>query len=530
MSAQRAGVMLARDPVDFTAADRKAIRDIFPDFIDAVLTATARATFYNKRSEQEQTTDAIFERAFTADRGLFAAALTLDGATDYARQQGMLRLLGATQTGTSTLSSERENCTLRYLTETLPPQRMINMYVGLTRQRVNTARARKLVLRSVLNSRRLEWWAVKYRSKLAKILRHAWGERMFGILGAILAKPAADRNAKERGILDVAISRYLSGGVRHATVYECVGFIAGAESTVTVPLLKSFTEAKRNLDKGRGLPYEVLEGIRSRYHPQTPNERVLALTAQSLTAGQRKGMQRKAREQEVAVAFNPAQYTAEELYGYAYTMGMTPEIQLELKRKAAAAARKMQVRYRTLGIVVDGSQSMLGSETQPYRPMAIALALRDVLHAASERTSIVYAGSGTSFVHGLLQPGGDTSLAEGLAAVLQSQPDAVMLLTDGYENAPAGRVHEVMRVARRLGVRTVVTQMTPVFAAEADGIRALSDMIEALPVSSSKGCGSALLKALFASDPAAAAETLLKLTLEKTLSANGKFKGDTYDA
>ena len=49
----------------------------------------------------------------------------------------------------------------------------------------------------------------------------------------------------------------------------------------------------------------------------------------------------------------------------------------------------------------------------------------------------------------------------------------VFVLTDGYENAPAGRFAEVVRAVRQMGVETPIHQFSPVFAAEARGIRSL---------------------------------------------------------
>ena len=75
----------------------------------------------------------------------------------------------------------------------------------------------------------------------------------------------------------------------------------------------------------------------------------------------------------------------------------------------------------------------------------------------------------------LIEPAGDTSLAAGLVALLKREPDVVFVLTDGYENAPAGRFAEVIRSVRRMGVETPIHQFSPVFAAEARGIRSLCE-------------------------------------------------------
>ncbi len=51
--------------------------------------------------------------------------------------------------------------------------------------------------------------------------------------------------------------------------------------------------------------------------------------------------------------------------------------------KAAALAAKLTFAYARIGILLDGSASMAGHTTQALRPMAAALATRDVLMAAA---------------------------------------------------------------------------------------------------------------------------------------------------
>ncbi len=66
----------------------------------------------------------------------------------------------------------------------------------------------------------------------------------------------------------------------------------------------------------------------------------------------------------------------------------------------------------------------------------------------------------------LVEPSGDTSLAAGLVQLLKSDPDVVFVLSDGYENAPAGRFGKTVAAVRRIGIQTPIHQFTPVFAAE----------------------------------------------------------------
>jgi hypothetical protein len=288
-----------------------------------------------------------------------------------------------------------------------------------------------------------------------------------------------------------------------------VRFILGDEDGLTLRRLAAYRDAKRDLATGRVLPFETLEGLRSRFHRDKTSAEVLEMTKAQLTAGQKIGLQRKAKEADVAVEFDPAKYDAVRLYVYAYEMGLSEVIRDELIRKARTYAERLPFRFEHAGILLDVSASMLGHETQARRPISVALALRDLLAETAERATIVTSDGRVGPAAELIEPAGDTSLAAGLVALLKREPDVVFVLTDGYENAPAGRFAEVVRSVRRMGVETPIHQFSPVFAAEARGIRSLCEAVPGLPVSKPEAIGLGLLKVLFEADADRGAAALL---------------------
>jgi len=497
-------------------------RDLLPlavgKFLDTAATATARATFYNTRAEQETAVEAVHQDLFALDRGIYTAALLLPGVTDFSRQIGAVRLLRTAQSD-GLLSPEQEGSAVRGLLRMLPPQRMLKMFGMLRAERVNNARTRRLILSTLLGADNLEFWAVKYRRKLATALIHAWGRRTASIVRAVLAKPADDRTDKERQIVQRHVHRFVNGH-DHDRVEQCVRFVLGDEDGLTLRRLAAYRGAKTDLLAGRVLPFETLEGLRSRFHRGKTSAEVLALTKSHLTTGQKMGMQRKAAESDVAIEFDPAQYDAVRLYVYAYEMGSSETIRDELLRKARATAERLPVRFEHVGILLDVSASMVGHETQARRPISVALALRDLLAETAERATIATSDGRVAPAAELIEPAGDTSLAAGLIAVLRREPDTVFVLTDGYENAPAGRFAEVVRAVRRMGVKTPIHQFSPVFAAEARGIRSLCETVPGLPVSKPEAIGLGLLKALFEADVERGAAALLGM-VRPTIEAAG---------
>lgn len=480
-------------------AQRELLPLAFGEFLDTAATATSRATFYNTRAEQNAAIEAVHRELFELDRGVYTAALMLPGLTDFSRQIGIVRLLETALSPEGWLSTEQETDVLHELLRKLPPQRMLKLFVQLRNDRVNNSRTRRLILSTLLDVDKLEFWSVKYRRKLETALTHAWGRRTASILRSVLAKPGADRTEKERQIVQRQLGRFISD-IDVDRVEQCVRFILGDEQKLSLRRLTAYHDAKQDLSRGRSLPFETLEGLRSRFHPDKTSADVLELTKSQLTSGQKLGLQRKAKQADVAVEFDPADYDAVRLYVYAFEMGLSEEIREALIRKARDTAQGLPVRFEHAGVLLDVSASMMGHDTQAMRPIAVALALRDVLAESAERSTIVASDGRIAPEAELIEPVGDTSLAAGLIALLKREPDVVFVLSDGYENAPAGRFAEVIRAVRQLGVDTPIHQFSPVFAAETRGIRSLSDTVPGLPVSKPEAIGLGLLKALFEAD------------------------------
>jgi hypothetical protein len=488
---------------------REDVRRAVLAFLDAAATATGQATFYNTRAEQQAAQEAVHQAVFAVNRGLYGAVLLLPGVTDNNIQLGLLRLLDhpAPADDSSFLTPEQEKRVIHHLAARLPPQRLFKLYGTLRQRRVNNKRTRGLILRSILGGGKLALWAVKYRLKLRAALRHALGT---GVANGVrdLAVRGDDRHPCAR-----FINRYLPHDADRDAVCQCLAFILGGRREFTLPLLRAFGEARTDLDKGRLLPVEVLAGIRSRFHKDVPPGRVLELTRANLTEGQKLALQRSARRQQVELTFDPSRLDLVKLYVHALECGMTAEVRAALDARARRVAAALPLRYRRVGIVLDTSASMAGTDQAKNRPLAIGLAMRDVLAASATEAATVRATRGDFDALGLVRPAGDTALAEALVEAVAEEPDAVYLITDGYENAPSGRVDEVVRALRGLGVHTPVYQVTPVLAGETAGVRALSAAVAPLPVANPEALGLALVRAAIHQDVEQGIAGLLRLTL-----------------
>ena len=262
----------------------------------------------------------------------------------------------------------------------------------------------------------------------------------------------------------------------------------------TVDLISAFYAAREDLDKGKNLPTEVLEGIRSRFHKDIPAAKIIEKTKHTMSQGQKMVKQRSAKKAGVELEFDPHKQDMVKLYIYALEEGATKDIREALDEKAKRISLTFPMKHYHVGIVIDNSLSMFGSDTQKHRPISIALSMKDVLSAASEKSTVV-ATNGEFDKFGMIETSGSTSLADALLEVIEQNPDAVYMITDGYENAPAGRVNEVINALRDLGVDVPIFQISPVMSVESAGIRSLSDSIEPLPVSRPEGIGLSMIRA-----------------------------------
>lgn len=474
-------------------------------FLDIIATATSRASYYNTQKEIEASVLAIHKKLFSLERSIYGMALLLPGVNDYAKQTGLQMLLShanIAKAEQSILTITQEWMLLQRLVQDLPPQRMLNTFLELKSKKVNNARTRRIILSVLLNSPKLELWSVKYRRKIKEVLVHGWGERTSSIIKNILQKNAVSRDEKENAILKEKLEKYLVGSANKEKVFSAVSFVLGNTTDAKLGLHKAFSTAKTDINAGRILPYEVLEGIRSTYHKNVTNAEVLVLTKNQLSQTQKLVFQRKAEEQKVEISFNPADYDAAKLYIYAYERGMTQEVKDALQQKAQKLAANLPVNFGKTGILVDNSASMQGNDTQKMHPMAIALATKDVLVAASEEAHIVFTQNGSEEIEtsGLTNCTGATSIGEKLVELLALNLDSIFIISDGYENAPSGRVYEVLRAAKFLGIETPIIHINPVMAAEAKGVRKLSPEINTFPLNRPEALGIGLIKSILTLD------------------------------
>jgi len=514
-------------------------------WMDLIGTGTGRATAYNTREEQDAAEALVHDRAFMVDRRIYGALAAMPGALDRAKSQALLRLLSSPiDSSVTNVVNPDEWMVISKLISQLPPQRMFKLFDELRKRRVNNKRTRKVILGAIIGSTKLHWWSVKYRGKIKSALKHALGSREFGVicssaatwLDNLAAEQVPPSDPRERAFVQfisamhpVDTGIFLDTGIdKPVRLAEALAFIAGRKlehHTWRSGLFLAFYEARLDLAKGTVLPPEVLEGIRGHYHPTVSKDDVIALTSRtnakgkggSMTQRQRGAVQKRAKSAGIEVEFDPMKLGLVQLWVHAFEVGLDERVAAAIARKAHTAASVLGMSYEHVAIVVDCSESMAGSDEQKLRPMSIALSMRDTLMATcTESAKTFYCGGepdaeADSFPVELVRPAGDTSIASAVIKALRydsdlapgATPDVLFIVSDGYENAPAGRVAEVLAAVRRMGIDTPVFQFNPVMAGEKGGVRPLAPGIATtMPVSDPTALGLSLVRGLLESDPA----------------------------
>jgi hypothetical protein len=154
-----------------------------------------------------------------------------------------------------------------------------------------------------------------------------------------------------------------------------------------------------------------------------------------------------------------------------------------------------------LAIVLDLSASMASSGERLYYPAALALVmvqqLRDLVR---EVVLVQVGGSDPALQHFSPAPQGASDLATGLLDALRSQPDLVIIMSDGYENQRQGDVAQVVAGLKQLEINVPIYQVVPLFASSENlEQRVFGTGIPVLPLTHEQDIRDLLTYALLAS-------------------------------
>lgn len=356
---------------------------------------------------------------------------------------------------------------------------VLRLFIDLKNEKVNNERMRKIVLGFIWGQSNLEFYSIKYRSKIAKILKHVYGVKKTSILLSIAQKQIITNGLfdsdKELGIANDAIYKYFNGGSLRASKLLLFLFKkSGVEYLpIEFPLLSEYQKAKVDITNVQNVPEEVLLGLVSSVrHPQYHTLWSTELQRTATKAIVRKNVKVTSINQQVRQTKSTAKLGVRKtvdvqkatdflaLYKTGYETSFTNEINIAINK----LAEKKKIEgffYQNIGIVVDDSVSMTGHKAESKNtPRAIADFTAKVLMASTTESVLVKTRDEV------------TDLASSFIELMKNENsekpyDAIFILTDGYENAYDGLTNEVISIYQAESGRNIpMFQISPITSAE----------------------------------------------------------------
>jgi hypothetical protein len=157
--------------------------------------------------------------------------------------------------------------------------------------------------------------------------------------------------------------------------------------------------------------------------------------------------------------------------------------------------------------VLDDSYSASGSAVKRRRPLAVALATHYLLSALATQYRTIWLNHQGDPL--LVHPIGATPLGQRLLDGLALRPDRLVVVSDGWDNAPPGQAAEVLRIWRQRldpGARTSIVHLNPVYDGEGFDVRRLSPFVPTVGVRDAEDAAALVELARFATGTATFAE------------------------
>ncbi|GAA0208565.1 hypothetical protein GCM10010492_02720 [Saccharothrix mutabilis subsp. mutabilis] len=391
-------------------------------FVNAATTSTGQREFHSRAAEQRASLEFLHEYVAGNYRDLYAAVLALD-INDLNAALITRRLLATSAEATPDQRALEGRLIARRLA-VMPPQRVYDLFRDLRRAGVNNRRTRAIV-RDWLSARPDQAFdAVKYRQGLKRALRHTH-------------------------LTPTRIARTPAAGPTDAVLADELGtflFRTASPARFRTPLLESWRRAHYEQAAVYDLPYTVAEGFAAKHG--IARSTFLAKIKPNLTRLESLRL-RDSADTGTALAAMPLTRLA--TYVLSLPFADRVDRRTELTDALRAAARRTAGRnagqWGRVAAVLDDSFSSYGSGVKRRRPLAVAVAGHFLLEALAAEFVPLWTSGATDPL--MAHPRGATPLGHRILDALSHEPDRLLIISDGWDNAPPGLAGEVLRVWRR---------------------------------------------------------------------------------
>lgn len=466
--------------------------------------AKSSATYYHSKKEQTQAIKDNIEKLYNLSKELPLIVASQKGVTGKFISEALLNEFKKTQYGGACNIvnpidwydeeiGDKALLTSLYNLNENGITYVLRLFVEMKNEKVNNERARKIILGFLLGHPNLEFYALKYRNKIAEILQHVYGVRKTSILLSIAKKYIKSNvyeSDKEVKIVKDNVLKYVN--ISDIKIFKLLLFIFKQDDNVNFlkrefPLLFEYQKAKTDITNVTKIPEEVLIGlISNKNHPQYEELWSTELKRKNTKALLRKNTEVTSINQQVRQTKSTEKLGVEKnvdvkkasdylaLYKTGYENGWTNE----LKEAIDELAEKRKINnfyYENIGIVLDNSNSMTGHKQQSKNtPKAVANFTGKVLTKSAKSSTVVRVNDEV------------TDLASAFVDLLKRNEDydAIFILTDGYENSYEGLLNEVINIyLSETNKNLPIFQISPITGAEMGGnVRKLGENIVTMSI------------------------------------------------
>lgn len=406
------------------------------DFVSGAFTATAQTEFYNTKEEQRDGILAAHQPVLDDFREFYALVL-LSNINDLNKQIIIYNLLRSGKEIDSDVK-RKENELIYQALKAMPPQRAYKTFKMLRHLKVNNARTRWLAEKFLSSRPNIHFEVVKYKKTIKELVVH---NHVF---------------------------------VEDSEVFD---FLFDKKKEFENELFNTYVKAKTDVNAVYKLPYTVAEGFAQLHN--IPRDQFLKKIKNNMTDGEKLRLQNTAKKEGVKIEADWTKMDLVQMFKYLRTVDrVTAKHKQVIEKAAEKIAGSMFVEFNKVRVVLDNSGSAYASDEKKYHPIAVGQAVSEVLKLrANDFEEILINGTR----RGVLAPvGGSTNLGSAVIKALKDKPDLLVIISDGYENEPAGMTAQIINTYRsRIDKdgNTKVFHINPVFAAEAETTRKLADSI-----------------------------------------------------
>lgn len=331
---------------------------------------------------------------------LYALLGVLETIQPWQRVRILFQLL---QRSRATISNE-VRCTFERVTDlllaVLHPDQVLTVFLALRRVRANHKHTSRAILSYIFNHPYLEDLALKRRPAVVDAIEHALGKDVARACAKIICESVSDEIYLRRNLL-----RFVENLQR---VRAILPFLYRQQATVTS--IDGYTTVHKQYTDKLEQQHE---------HPKT------------ITATNRG---------EIAATLV-----------HLYRGGASVELQQALDEYVEKAARQLPKFKGKMALVLDVSASTRSYGDREFCTLAQSVALQMVLQRCTNLQVQTVGGSGN-----LPMPEGNTDLATAVLDALETEPDLVAIVSDGYENLYPGDLESVVKALPAAGVQIPV--------------------------------------------------------------------------